>query len=221
MKKIIITIAVLVVIGYIGFAFTTRPVTPPSQDINEVSSKLSAGSATSSVYKISQEKSLVTFEMNELLNNKPKLVVGTTTEIGGEVALKDGKITFGDLAINAKTFVTDNENRNRAIVNLILKSNKVENEFITFEPSMSTSTVIELGKKAVFDISGNLTISGVTKTAVFNVELVATEDSVSGKATTRIKRSDFGLVIPNLSFIANVDDEFPITVDVVAERIMQ
>ncbi len=106
------------------------------------------------------------------------------------------------------------------MVNLILKSNKVENEFITFKPT-SSSPAIELGKMTTFDITGDLTISGVTKSATFSVTLTATEDSVSGKATTKIKRSDFNLVIPNLSFIANVDDEFPITVDVVANRIMQ
>jgi polyisoprenoid-binding protein YceI len=220
MKKIITIIAVLAIVGYSAYAYATRPVTSPSQDINEVSSKLPAGSATSSVYKISQEKSLVTFTMNELLNNKPKLVIGTTTQVAGDIALKDGMIEFGGLAINAKTFITDNENRNRAIVNLILKSNKIENEFITFKP-VNPDVTIELGKKAVFDLAGDLTISGVTKPVTFNVELSATEDSISGKATTRIKRSDFSLVIPNLSFIANVDDEFPVTVDVVAERIMQ
>ncbi len=210
----------MAVVGYAAYAYAVRPVTPPTQDINEVSPKLPAGSATSTVYKISQEKSLVTFEMNELLNNKPKLVVGTTTQIAGNIAFTDGKIEFGGLAINAKTFTTDNENRNRAIVNLILKSNKPENEFITFKPATS-SQAIELGKKAAFDLSGDLTISGVTKPATFRVELTATEDSVSGKATARIKRSDFDLVIPNLSFIANVDDEFPVTVDVAADRIMR
>lgn len=220
MKKTIITIVVLAILGYAAYAYATRPVTPPTQDVSEASSKLPAGSATSSVYKISQEKSLVTFSMNELLNNKPKLVVGTTTQIGGDIILKDGSVEFGDLAINAKTFITDNENRNRAIVNLILKSNKVENELITFAPSNADVTV-ELGKKTTFNLPGELTISGVTKPATFKVELTATEDSVIGKATTKIKRSDFNLVIPNLSFIANVDDEFPVTVDVVAERIMQ
>ncbi len=220
MKKTIITIVVIAILGFVAYAYATRPVTPPSQDINEVSGKLPAGSATSSVYKISQAKSLVTFEMNELLNQKPKLVVGTTTEIGGDIALKDGKIEFGGLVINAKTFITDNENRNRAMVNLILKSNKIENEFITFMPT-SPNPTIELGKMATFDVVGDLTISGVTKPATFNVVLTATEDSVNGKATTKIKRSDFNLVIPNLSFIANVDDEFPVTIDVVAERIMQ
>jgi polyisoprenoid-binding protein YceI len=220
MKKIITTIAVLAIIGYAAYAYATRPITPASQDINAVSSKLPAGSATSSVYKISQEKSLVTFEMNELLNNKPKLVVGTTTQVAGEIALKDGTIEFGGLAINAKSFITDSENRNKAIVNLILASNKPENEFITFTPA-SPDVSIELGKKAVFDLSGDLTISGVTKPATFKVELTATEDSITGKATTRIKRSDFNLVIPNFSFIANIDNEFPIMVEVVAERIMK
>lgn len=220
MKKTIITIAVLAVVGYAVYAYAVRPIAPPTQDINEVSPKLPAGSATSSVYRISQEKSLVTFEMNELLNNKPKLVIGTTTQIAGDIALIDGKMKLGGLAINAKSFVTDNENRNRAIVNLILKSNKGENEFITFKPQTYSNWEVSGGRMA-FDVTGDLTISGVTKPVTFNVDSTVTEGSIKGKAKTRIKRSDFGLVIPNLSFIANVDDEFPVTVDVEADRIME
>lgn len=220
MKKTIITIAILVVVGYAVYAYAVRPITPLTRDIDEVSSKLPAGSATSTVYRISQEKSLVSFEMNELLNNKPKLVVGTTTQIAGDIALVDGKIELGGLTINAKSFVTDNENRNRAIVNLILKSNKPENEFIAFEP-LSYSNWEVSGQRVAFDVTGDLTISGVTRSVTFNVDSTVTEGSVKGQAKTRIKRSDFGLAIPNLSFIANVDDEFSITVDVVADRIMR
>ncbi len=220
MKKALIAIIAVVIIAIAAYAYVTRPVSAPTQDINEVSAKLPAGSATSSVYRISQEKSLVTFTMNELLNGKPKLVVGTTTQVAGDIAVKDEKIELGTLTLNAKTLVTDSANRNGAIVRLILKSDKPENEFVTFEPKSISNPAVS-GGKASFDASGDLTISGVTKPAVFTVVANVTDNSIIGTAETKLKRSDFGLTIPNLSFIANVDDEFPIKAEIVAERIMQ
>ncbi len=221
MKKILWIIIAVIIILAAGFMYFTRPASLPSQDINAVSTKLPAGSATSSVYRISQEKSLVRFTMNELLNNKPFLVVGTTTQIAGDIAVKDGKFEIGTLTLNAKTLVTDNSRRNGAIVRLILKAESPENEFITFKPSTTDFTgPVVLGAASTFNVPGDLTISGVTKPVVFKVTATATADSVTGTASVTIKRSDFNLVIPNLSFIANVDDEFPITASIVANRIM-
>ena len=39
---------------------------------------------------------------------------------------------------------------------------------------------------------------------------------MTGTAETKIKRSDYNLVIPNIPFVASVDDEFAITVNIVA-----
>lgn len=223
MKKILGVLIVVGVLGALAFMYITRPVSAPTQDINTVvSSKLPAGSATSSVYRISQEKSLVKFTMNELLNGSPFLVVGTTTQIAGDIAVKDGKFQIGELAINAKTLVTDNSRRDGAIVRLILKSETAGNEFITFKPTSNNLVEsIETGKQITFNLSGDLTISGVTKPVVFKVVTTVNEQQVVGTAEVTIKRSDFNLKIPNLSFIANVDDEFPVVVSIVADRIMQ
>lgn len=222
MKKIISIIVVIVIIAIGAYLYVTRPVSAPSQDINDVSAKLPAGSEVQNAYRISQDESMVTFTMNELLNGKPKLVVGTTTQVAGDIAVKDGKIEFGTMTLNAKTLMTDNDRRNSAIVRLILKSDKPENEFITFKPTSNDFMgVIVPGQTVTMNIVGDLTISGVTKPTNVRVTATVTDEQIVGKAETTIKRSDFGLVIPTLSFIADVDDQFPIAVDVVAKRIMQ
>lgn len=221
MKKIFwIVLLVIVVIAGL-FIYLSRPISAPSQDITTVSSKLVAGSATSSVYRISQADSLVKFTMNEMLRGEPFLVVGTTTQIAGDIEVANGKLKMGELAINAKTLVTDSAQRNGAIARLILKSETPGNEFIVFKPSLiDMAGQVENGKTITFNVQGNLTISMVTKPVTFAVTATVTDGKITGSATTTIKRTDFGLKIPNLSFIANVDDEFPITVTIVANRIM-
>jgi polyisoprenoid-binding protein YceI len=215
MKKIILAIIIIFVVAVAAFLYIGRSVSAPTVDINQVSSKLPAGSATGTTYSISAEKSLVTFSISELLSGKPKLVIGTTTQIAGEIALADGRYEIGTIKINARTFVTDNKSRNGALNRLILKSEDPANEFIVFTPTSNNFT----GR--TFDVPGNITIAGVTQPIVFKVNITSSGDTLVGTAETRIKRGDFNLVIPNLAFIANVDEEFPVKVDIVAEKIMK
>ena len=56
----------------------------------------------------------------------------------------------------------------------------------------------------------------MSKEIIFPLHINIDQDSVTGSGQLRIKRSDFDLKIPNLSFIASVDDEFPIYADFVA-----
>jgi len=222
MKKVLSIVGLCIVAAVLVFLYVTRPASAPTKDINSVSAKLPADSAVSDVYRISQTGSLVTFTMNETLNGKPFLVVGTTTQIGGDIEIKDTKLVLGELTLNAKTLETDNSRRNGAITRLILKSENPANEFITFKPtSYDGATAVETGTSLTFNVLGDLTISGVTKPATFKVTARVTSEQVTGTAETTIKRSDFGLVIPTLSFVADVDDAFPVTVSIVANRIMR
>jgi polyisoprenoid-binding protein YceI len=221
MKKAIWTIIILIVLAIGAFAYVTRPVAAPTGNINDALGKLPAGSATSSVYRISQADSAATFQMNEMLNGKPKLVIGTTTQVAGDIIIDAGGVRFDNLRLDARTLATDNSNRNGAIQRLILKTGTAGNEYIVFKPLAGYAGEIAADTPVSFDLAGDLTISGVTKPATFHITLTMTDSRVTGTGTTTIKRSDFGLTIPNIPFVANVDDQFPVKVDIVADRIMQ
>ncbi|HEY9481090.1 MAG TPA: YceI family protein [Candidatus Paceibacterota bacterium] len=221
MNKAIWTIIVLAIVVVGAYAYVTRPVAAPTGNINDALGKLPAGSATSPVYLISQTGSLAEFRMNELLNGKPKLVIGTTTQIAGEISVDDSGIKFGELRLDAKTLHTDNSNRNGAMQRLILRTGTEGNEFVLFNPSQGFAGPVALGTPVSFDLSGDLTISGVTKPTTFHVTMTVTDEKVTGMATTTIKRSDFGLTIPNIPFVASVDESFPVSVTIEADRIMR
>jgi polyisoprenoid-binding protein YceI len=215
-KKIIISIGILIVIGVGLFIYFTRPPSEPTVDINTVGDSIKDDKSDNNVYRISQERSVVTFEIDEVLRGSPFTVVGTTSQISGDVRVNDD-ITLGTLHINAKTFKTDSPQRDGAIVRLILKSESPENEFITFTPKNIHTT-----PAGVTTVEGDLTISSITKPALFELSLDVNDELGEIKAIgkTTIKRSDFGLVIPNIPFVANVPDEFTVTAEVVAERIV-
>ena len=162
------------------------------------------------MYKINPSQSLVEFRIGEILNDKPFTAVGVTSDIAGNLILSENVVTVGKIAINAKTFKTDSEKRDGAIVRYIIKAEEPANEFIVFEPkSMGTGT-----------IKGDLTFAGVKKAVTFTVLTFESGTStLSGTATTKLKRSDFNLSVPSLPFIASVDDEFVVNVKVVADLV--
>jgi polyisoprenoid-binding protein YceI len=172
------------------------------------------------IFTISPEGSEVRFELNEVLRGQPKTVVGTTNQVAGELAVDINDLSTvqaGVIQINARTLATDNDFRNRAIANEILQTGA--NEFITFTPTAVNGLPdsVSEGETVNFTIVGDLTIRGVTAEATFDVE--ATVDSatqLSGAASTIVLRSDYGLNIPSVPNVANVEEEVELYIDFVA-----
>lgn len=172
------------------------------------------------VYSISTTDSNATFTINEVLRGSPKEVVGDNSEVAGEIAvdLADlSTVQIGVMQIDARSFVTDEDRRNGAIRNFILNTSQFP--FITFTPTAITglSGAASVGQPFTFQVTGDLTIRDVTKPVVFNVTAQAdNEKQISGTATAAIKRSDFGLTIPSVPFVADVSDDITLSLAFVA-----
>jgi polyisoprenoid-binding protein YceI len=230
MQRIITLFVVVAVVLIAGLLYFTRPVSAPTQAVDTVAEKLvpvtkidesSIPVVEQKVYRISQEQSSVQFSIDEILNGAPFTAVGKTSEVAGDIAVTRNQITVGAMAVNAKTFKTDSSRRDGAIVRFILKSDQPANEFITFKPTAPiafTAPIVE-GKEISTKISGDLTVSGVTKPATFAVKIKTQAGKLLVTGGTTVKRSDFDLKIPELSFVASVDDKVMISVSAVAEMV--
>lgn len=172
------------------------------------------------IYTISQTDSQVRFELDEDLRGERKTVVGTTDQVAGEIALNLNDLStaqVGVMQINARTLVTDNNLRNRAIQNEILDTG--EFEFITFTPHAISGlpASVTIGEEVSFTIEGDLTIRDITMPVVFNV--IARLDSelqLSGTASAVINRANFDLNIPSVPNVANVEEEVELYIDFIA-----
>lgn len=177
-----------------------------------------AGGAT--IYAISQADSQVRFELDEDLRGERITVVGTTDQVAGELSIDPADLSttqVGVLQINARTLSTDNNFRNRAIQNEILDTGDFE--FISFTPTAvdGLPDTTAVGEEVTFTISGDLTVRDVTQPAVFEVTAtLVSEDQIAGTAVATINRNDFGLVIPSVPSVANVEEEVDLYIDFVA-----
>lgn len=173
------------------------------------------------IFQISQGQSEVRFSIYEELAGEPQTVVGATSQVAGEVAvdLADlSKVQAGVIQINARTFVTDSERRNRAIRNFILQTDQYE--FITSTPKqiIGLSGSAQPGQLFTFQIAGDLTIRDITQPVVFTLTVQGESAArLTGTATTVVTRSDYNLVIPSVPNVANVGEEVTLEIDFVAE----
>lgn len=199
-----------------GVATTGAPsdpvTTPPSE----------AAETAPTVYRIDPASSSVSFEIDEILNGSPKRVVGVTSEVAGEALIDFDDPTaarLGSVVINVRTLETDSSFRDRAMRGPILGSARDENEFAVFEPTAIEGLPEEfgIGESASLEITGDFTLSGVTRTVVFDVEVTPVSEErieVTGSAT--VFRSEFGLQIPSVPSVSDVSDEILLVVDLVA-----
>lgn len=210
-----------------AFLYMTRDIAAPSEAVVDNAQQLETSdtSGDQTVFRISQDDSQVAYNIYEQLNGNDKTVVGSTTQVEGDILLNLNDLSqsqIGDISINARTFATDDDRRDNSVARFILQSESDANEFITFKATSISglSSTATVGDTLTFQVTGDLTIASVTQTATFNVSAtLATANQLTGHAETTVQRSAFNLSIPNVPFVANVGDDVTLKLDFVANAV--
>lgn len=175
---------------------------------------------SSLLFEIVPAESQTRFKIDEVLRGADVEVVGVTDQVAGQISIdptNPSKSQVGVIQINARTLVTDNDFRNRAIKNVILRTN--EFEFVTFTPTEISGLpkTGAVGQSYTFQMTGDLTVADVTKPVTFDVTLTPiSETRIEGKANAAILHRDFNLSIPDSPAVDTVADEVRLELDFVA-----
>jgi polyisoprenoid-binding protein YceI len=147
-------------------------------------------------------------------------VVGETDQVAGQIALNPAQpqtAQVGTILINARTLATDDDQRNNALRRFILGTD--EHEFISFTPTavLGLPASTSLGQAHSAQITGQLTIRGVSREATFDTTVTPVSASeLNGTATTTIRYADWDISIPQVPFVAGVSDQVRLELDFVA-----
>lgn len=239
MRRALVAVAVIAVLAIGGLAYlyfaggsgepTTELTTPPLTSGTTTGTAADTdGSATSTAggelgFVISPDESKASFELGETLRGNPNQVVGTTSEVAGQVRFDPADpstMELSQIVVNARTLQTDSSLRDRAIRGpVILNSASDEFELITFDPTgiEGLPDTLSVGDSASFTVTGDLTIKGTTRPVTFTGEASwPQQDRIEGFATAKVNRMDFGIGIPNAPGVADVSEEVTLTLDFVA-----
>jgi polyisoprenoid-binding protein YceI len=182
--------------------------------------------ATGTLYSIDTAGSQVSFTLTEELRGTPTTVVGTTDQVAGEIFVDfttPANSKVGVIRINARTLVTDQENRNRALRSNILQSARDEYQFIEFTPKSITDLPdkVEVGSTIKFKVIGDLKIRGIVQSVTFDVSVTADNDVLTGSATTQVTRDMYNLQIPSAPGVANVSNDVTLDIKFTAPKVTQ
>jgi len=210
---------------------TEEPMDEATEEMAEPTEEVEAMEATEEVeeaaggrnlYRIESETSEVTFVLQEDLRGERIDVIGTTNEVAGDILIdmsNPSASTVGTIVINARTLETDNRFRNGALRSEILLASQDQYEFIEFVPTEITGLPesIEIGETYTFDVTGDLTITGVTNEVTFTVEAtLESEEELVGTASAVVLWADWNISIPSAPGVANITDEVTLTIDFTA-----
>ncbi|MFZ4828436.1 MAG: YceI family protein [Phototrophicaceae bacterium] len=202
---------------------TEEPTSTPTEEPTATVEPTVEGLTGRRLYRINAAESSVRFELDEDLRGDRITVVGTTKEVAGDIVLdfdNPAVSQLGTIRINARTLETDNPNRNRALRSRILMSAEDEFEFIDFTPTelMGLPEAIVVGETYTFEVVGDLPLIGTTLPATFSVEATLTSDTtLTGVATATINWADWGINIPEVPGVANIEEEATLIIEFVAD----
>lgn len=190
---------------------------------DDPASTAGSGSVGAVVFVIDASQSEASFQIDEVLRGSPNTVVGTTSEVAGQIRFDPADLStleFSQVVINARTFDTGSRLRDRAIRGpIILNSAQDEFELIILTSASANGLDGQAnpGDALSFTVTGDLTIQSTTKSVTFDVvaELVDTQ-TIRGTAEAIVSRAEFGIGIPNVPIVADVGDDVLIRLDFVA-----
>lgn len=190
---------------------------------DDPASTAGSGSVGAVVFVIDASQSEASFQIDEVLRGSPNTVVGTTSEVAGQIRFDPADLStleFSQVVINARTFDTGSRLRDRAIRGpIILNSAQDEFELIILTSASANGLDGQAnpGDSLSFTVTGDLTIQSTTKSVTFDVvaELVDTQ-TIRGTAEAIVSRAEFGIGIPNVPIVADVGDDVLIRLDFVA-----
>lgn len=159
------------------------------------------------------------FLIGENLLGRETTAVGATQAVSGGLVLDledPSTLAFEPFVVDVITLRTDERQRDGQIQNRILQTNRAGNGTVIFQPTTVTGLEFPLtpGATQSVQLSGDLTIKGVTRPAVFELELTVVSDTeLTGTAATVVKLTDFELTVPRVPLVARVDDEVRLELD--------
>jgi polyisoprenoid-binding protein YceI len=180
---------------------TAQPTTAAKDVVLQIASGTQAG------YRVREQLASVSF---------PSDAVGSTNSVTGSIVVRmDGSVDpkQSKITVDLRTLKSDENRRDMYIQDSTLQTRRYPNaEFVVNEitgipwpPSNSTEGPVR--------ISGDLTIHGVTKEAVWEGTAKIEGGQVTGLVTTSFKFGDFGMSRPNSFLVLSVEDNVRLELD--------
>ena len=150
------------------------------------------------LFRINPARSEASFSVYETFPEGT--AVGRTREVAGDIIVDfntPANSKIGVIRINLRALQTNDSRRDQSIRCCVLLTARDEYEFAEFTPTAISQlpAQVAFGSEITFQLTGDLALRGVTRSATFDVELTLLDaERLEGVATTLVNRRDYGIL---------------------------
>jgi polyisoprenoid-binding protein YceI len=146
----------------------------------------------------------------------PNDAIGTTGDVSGQIVVDTTHKVVRDasrVTVDLRSLQSDQRTRDQYIQQTTLQTNQFPTaEFVPTEARGLPATLPTSGT-LTFQLAGDLTVHGVTRPAVWDVQAQMNGGAASGTATTRVTLADFGMPKPTVARIMSIEDTIVLELD--------
>jgi polyisoprenoid-binding protein YceI len=182
-----------------------------------------ATSATQQTFQIVPDQTTASYSVfeNLILQNKPNNdAIGTTHGVQGTFHIQTGTaplVTAMNIKVDLTTLQTDSQMRDNYVRQHALETDTYPDATFVSVSTQGLPSSYNDGQSVHFQLTGNMTMHGKTNKEVFDVQGKVVGKTITGKATSTIYMTDFGIQPPNLADIAIAQNKVLVTITFTAK----
>ncbi len=144
------------------------------------------------------------YRVDEVLNGTPVTVNGRTDAVTGDITVAGSQVTKGTMTVDVTKIHTDQPPRDAYFQNEAMKTGDFPTATFRLTQPIAADGV-EAGVPATYDVTGDLTLHGVTKSVTAQMQASFTSDGGQIVGSIPITFQDYGVQAPSLGFVTVED----------------
>lgn len=145
------------------------------------------------------------YTVDEVLNGADVTVVGSTTEVSGDVTIADNSLTAGEVTVQTGSITTDSDRRDSQFRGNIFDTATYPTATFTFDSPVDLSALPKDGTTTTVTAEGTLTLKDQTRPVTVEIEVLQSGDTLIASGSIPTTWADYGIEPPSLGFVTVED----------------
>ena len=129
--------------------------------------------------------------------------VGRTEQVEGELSIQNGQLVSVSISADLSAIVTNDSRRDNAARNAM---NVKENPIASFVLDQPVDLPETDGSQIALQAKGQLTVNGISKAVMFELEAKAVARSIVVVGQTEVIFADYDIAVPSASIVVSAED---------------
>ena len=129
--------------------------------------------------------------------------VGRTEQVEGELSIQNGQLVSVSISADLSAIVTNDSRRDNAARNAM---NVRENPIASFVLGQPVDLPETDGSQIALQAEGQLTVNGISKAVIFELEAEAVARSIVVVGQTEVIFADYDIAVPSASIVVSAED---------------